>query len=112
MRLMIFSAVLLMMSQSAFADSPWYEGGTLQKATVTEWKAAAPENQLATAGDFIASMSGVSDIAAVTNPDDAARIKKKAEDLRSCVNQSINADTPADQPVANTVVLCTVMKQK
>ena len=112
MRFMLFITALVMISGQAIADSVWYEGGTLQKATVTEWKAATPENQLATAGDFVASLNAISDIAAVTKPDDAARIKKQAEDLRSCVNQSINADTPADQPVANAVVLCTVMKQK
>ena len=112
MRFMLFIAALVMIGGQVLADSPWYEGGTLQKATITEWKAATPEDQLATAGDFIASISGVSDIAAVKNPEEADRIKKKAEDLRSCVSQSINADTPADQPVANAVVLCTVLKQK
>ena len=34
----------------------WYEGGSLHGATIDEWRKAAPENKLATCGDFIAAL--------------------------------------------------------
>lgn len=32
----------------------WYEGGSLHKSKILEWKNATEENQLATCADFIA----------------------------------------------------------
>jgi hypothetical protein len=100
---------LLLISQPAFA-AEWYEGGTLQKATVEDWNRATAENQLATSGDFIASLSGITDLSKVTDPTTAADIKKKAEDLRLCINQTIKVDTLPDTPVAQFVVKCTLLK--
>src|SRR4051812_16961166 len=66
MRFTICFLALLLMCKPAFAaDALWYEGGTLQKATVADWKSATPANQLATSGDFIASLSAISDISQV-----------------------------------------------
>lgn len=109
-RLAVFS-VLLMVSQPAFAQQ-WWEGGTLQKATVEDWNRGTAEDQLATSADFIASLSGIADLSKVSDPATAADLKKKAEDLRLCVNQTIKTDTPQDKPVAEFVVQCTILKPK
>ena len=112
MRFTVFLAMFLMAGHAAFAAA-WYDGGTLQKATVSDWQTAAPANQLATAADFIASMSAISDLSTVTNASDAAAIKQKAEDLQSCISQSIVSNNPPpEEPVANLVVRCTILKPK
>jgi hypothetical protein len=106
-----FLAFFLLASAPALAN-PWYEGGTLQRATFGEWKKASPANQLATAGDFSASLSMIPDIAAL-KPAEIAQLKVRAEELRGCVNQHMNdSETPDDKAVAELVVLCAIMKQK
>ena len=104
--------IALMTAAPAFAQTPWYEGGTLQKGTVEEWNRATAENQLATSADFIASLNGISDMATVRDPATAAEMKKKSEDLRLCINLSIKVDSPPDQAVAEFVVRCTILKPK
>jgi len=34
----------------------WYEGGTLHKAKISEWKVATEENKLATCADYMATV--------------------------------------------------------
>jgi hypothetical protein len=125
MRLIISAGVFLASAIPAFAEENiighdpaavpgvWYEGGTLQKATVEEWKRATAENQLATAADFSASMSNIPDISATTAVQQA-EIKKSAVELRGCVNESIatEPDLPSDRDVAQLVVMCTILKKK
>ncbi len=57
--------VLLVIIAAAFIalhwnDSPspaaWYDGGTLQKATVREWRSGTPPDKLATAADFLTAV--------------------------------------------------------
>lgn len=107
----LFLMILLLSSSPAFADDlPWYEGGTLQKATVADWDNATPQNQLATSGDFIASLAAVSDISK-EKASEQEQIKKRAIELRNCVNKAIDEpDTPPERPVAELVVLCTILK--
>jgi hypothetical protein len=97
---------------AAPAAEAWYEGGTLQKATAAEWARAAPENQLASAADFIAALNGVSDIASVKDAAALADIRKRAAELQACVNKAIADESTArqDRKVAEMVVFCTVMK--
>jgi hypothetical protein len=111
-RLVIICGVLMAVQPAFSQQSVWYEGGTLQKASASQWQAATSQNQLATAGDFIASVSGIADLASVTDVATAAELKKKAEDLQVCVNQSIKPETPPEQPVAEFIVRCTLLKSK
>jgi hypothetical protein len=104
--------VLMMIAAPAFAQLPWYEGGTLQKATVADWQAATAANQLASSADFIASLNGVKDIGDLKDPAAIAEIRQKSDDLQACVNQSIQPNTAADQPVAELIVRCTILKPK
>src|SRR4051812_41767802 len=95
LRFIIILATLLLTIHPALAD-PWYEGGTLQKATLSDWRDAAADNQLATAADFIASLSSIADISAVQDQAALDQIRKRAEDLRQCINQNIQQGTMAD----------------
>jgi hypothetical protein len=112
MRFIVCFIALLMMSRPAFAQQLWYEGGTLQKATVADWQQATTENQLATSADFIASLSGVSDIAKLQDQAALDEIRKKSEDLQACINDSVSKPVPPDRPVAELVVRCTILKPK
>ena len=40
------------------APKKWYEGGTLHRATIAEWRRASYENRLATCSDFVMTMRG------------------------------------------------------
>ncbi len=117
MRFMICLAALLMSSLPAYADSApagaWYEGGSLQKASVEDWQRATPANQIATAADFVASLSSIPDIGAIKDQDMLDAIWKQTESLVNCINQQARLpDTVTDRPVAEFVVLCTIVKKK
>jgi hypothetical protein len=103
---------LMMIAVPAFAQLPWYEGGTLQKGTVADWQAASAANQLASSADFIASLNGVKDIGDLKDPAALAEIRKKSDDLQVCINQSIQPNTAPDQPIAELIVRCTILKGK
>lgn len=113
MRLAAFVLALTILSAAAYADATvWYEGGMLQKATLDQWKHATPENQLATAGDFIASLNSISDLSKIA-PGALGPIRKQADELVACINAAANqADANPAQPVAEVVVLCTVLKNR
>lgn len=111
-RTALFAALLTIISLPALAEEPWYEGGTLQKASVGEWLKATPENQLATSGDFIASLSAVSDISKVKASEEQD-IKKRAVDLQQCINDTITESGAVhEKAVAELVVLCTILRRK
>lgn len=112
LRFIITLAALLLVAHPASAN-PWYEGGTLQKATLADWKNATADNQLATSGDFIAALSSITDIATVQDQAALDQIRKRAEDLRQCINQNIEQETmPDSDAVANLVVICAIVKKK
>jgi len=73
----------------------WYEGGTLHKGKLADWKKATTENRLATAGDFIAKLTGDLDIS-------------KAIELKACLTTfSKGAEEEIiNQKVAEAAVLC------
>ncbi len=104
MRFIVCFIALMMISGPAFAQQPWYEGGTLQKGTVADWKQATAANQLATSADFVASLAGVSDISKVQDPVTLADIRKRSEYLQACINESVAKPVPPDRPVAEVVV--------
>jgi hypothetical protein len=110
--LVLLTGILLVLSQPAFSQQAWYEGGTLQKGTVDDWSRATQENQLATSADFITSLNNIPELSTVKDQATMDEMYKKSEDLRQCVNLSIKPDTPNDQPIAQLIVSCTVLKGK
>lgn len=58
----------------------WYEGGTLHKATISEWKMASDRNKLATCADFISS----------SNPRLTERqLRIVATELKNCIDEGV-----------------------
>lgn len=91
-------------------DRDWYKGGTLQKATVAEWTAGAPEDQVATAGDFAAALHDIEDLSKASK-DQMKDVREQARSIRSCINHLVelpNADP--EKHVSELVVMCAVSK--
>lgn len=59
---------------------PWYAGGTLHSATLTEWRNADHRNKLATAADW-----------AVQGFDTVSGLEQKATELLACVEEAFDA---------------------
>ena len=77
----------------------WYEGGTLHDATVAQWNAASNANRLATASDWVTVMTGW---------DTLEEAREKAEDLKTCVNESA-VDTIPEMKVTDIAAACAVL---
>ncbi len=66
----------------------WYEGGTLQQATVRQWKLATPANRLATCADFLMFAYDENMVKYdMTNP---AMLRHYARELMNFIDASIN----------------------
>lgn len=76
----------------------WYEGGTLHKAQIAEWKAATDKNKLATCGDFMST---------VDNSVSINVLKKRAQDLQICIDEATrDLDNTNNEAVSTIAVLC------
>lgn len=64
----------------------WYEGGTLHKATITQWKVATDRDKLATAADWLAATLWKEYL---KSPKDFERMKVKAQMLVREIDKSI-----------------------
>lgn len=79
----------------------WYQGGTLHKSTVAEWKNASDRNKLATCGDFVANMVDKSTSIDV--------IKIKSENLKTCIDEAVKgSDYTNDYKVSRIAAICAV----
>jgi len=83
----------------------WYEGGTLHKATLSEWQSASYENKLATSADMAIHAPRVKRAVEEANSVDAA--KSFAHEVIECLDKFSN-DNPAvlNQKVADTAAIC------
>lgn len=81
-------------------SSAWYTGGSLHHATITQWRAAAYRNQLATAADFVAAGRGVR----------ASETLPQAIELVTCIDRTVLYGKDVDaKPVAEIAALCVPM---
>lgn len=86
--------------KAATDSRKWYEGGTLHKATIREWKSASEENKLATCGDFMAKLN---------NKVTMEVLLERAIALRACINEaSSGIETVDNNKVSEIAALCTV----
>lgn len=89
-------------SQPAIS-SEWYEGGTLHRGTMEEWKNGGSGDKLATAGDWVAYMREKlkSDI----KPRSMDALRPLAAKLATCVEAAYD-DRTANQKASDTAALC------
>lgn len=81
-------------------EKHWYEGGTLHKAKIREWKKAAEDDKLATCGDFMATVdkSVSMDV-----------LLQRAIALRACINEATRGiDNVDNDSVTDIASLCTL----
>ena len=93
-------------SSSSYTPTPkkenkWYEGGTLHKAKISDWRYATNENKLATCSDFVVGAKRAKNL-------DEAYVQ--AVELVACINEAIK-DLPSldTEDVANIASLCMVL---
>jgi hypothetical protein len=113
---LIFGAALFALLKSCGNDEPaqedqrpstpsWYEGGTLQNATVGEWKAGTYQNRLASSADFAAVVvknSGRS----LNNMDELRPI---ARNFEACISEAAKADKADSVHVNDLAAACAVL---
>ena len=102
--LMTFSVVTVScINEKQKKTEKWYQGGTLHKAKIVDWKNASDRNKLATCGDFLAKKYNASSL---------AKIKLRAENLQICIDEAVFGHTYSDESeVASVASLCMVLME-
>lgn len=78
-------------------SAQWYAGGTLHRATLSDWRVSTASNQLATLADIVGKTMNLRDPVAV---------KPMAEQVQACINVVAANKKMGTQPVADTAVGC------
>jgi len=88
-------------NKSKSAIDNWYEGGTLHKATISEWKVATEKNKLATCADFMAK---------IDNSVSMDELKIRAKALMKCIDESTTGlDSTNDESVSSVAAKCAIL---
>lgn len=86
----------------------WYEGGTLHKATVGQWKNASYSDKLATAGDWAAAMIGKQSWEEISFD----QLKIIANDIVICIDEGTKKlPQLSNSPATEVAVPCYMMMQ-
>lgn len=85
-------------SRSSTSVQEWYEGGTLHKASIPEWKRATDRNKLATCADFVSTY----------RPNfTSQQLRFAATELKNCIDEAIRGHSGFDnESVAAVGVIC------
>jgi hypothetical protein len=93
-------------SSSSSSSKQWFEGGTLHKATVAQWKSATYQNKLATAADWLAATKWKGYL---KSPDDFDKIKVKAQMLVNAVDEVVTVKQTDPLQVAEIAAAIVLM---
>ena len=74
----------------------WYEGGTLHKSLISEWRTSSYKNKLATCGDWMA---------VVDNTITMNELKTRSESLLICIDEAVALDNNGQQISGNLKVV-------
>ncbi len=85
-------------SRTTTSGQQWYEGGTLHKAGILDWKRATDRNKLATCADFVSTY----------HPNlTSQQLRLAANEVKTCINAAIRGHTGFDnESVATVAVIC------
>lgn len=97
----VFAAVMLS-SAPAFAD--WYSGGTLHRATASQWHAASSANRLATAADWSVRILSENRIRQLG----MRGWQNYAQQLADCVSTATSGG-PQNQAVSEIAAACVIL---
>lgn len=96
-------------SSSAPSVSPkppeWYEGGTLHKASIKQWKKAGYRDRLATSADFAVNISETGRFKFSTMDE----LKVHAIEIEKCISKAAEAKGFDDQPVSDYAATCAIL---
>lgn len=87
-------------NQEINSETNWYEGGTLHKVSVNEWKNATNKNKLATCTDFVASVD--------KNISSKEELYSKAFELQCCIDQAVKGADNLNPTVAEIASFCLI----
>jgi hypothetical protein len=100
------SLLLVVLLSGLVSAAEWYEGGTLHRAKVAEWKDATARNKLATCADFIAKMRNSLDLPITT----VDSIKPYAQELVDFIDAATDGvDEMDEESVASMAAMGTIM---
>lgn len=103
-RIVLAFALLVVMASSNTAMAEWYKGGTLHRASASQWNAAAPKDRLATAGDWSAAILGEDRVRRMG----LSGLKVVAQSLADCVSEAV-ADGPNNLAVSEVAAMCLIL---
>ncbi len=79
----------------------WYVGGTLHKSNIADWRNATEKNKLATCSDFMAT---------VDNNVSMTELKKRSEDLRTCIEKAtVGVENIEEMPLSEVAANCIIL---
>ncbi len=90
-------------------SAAWYEGGTLQNASVRQWLDGSIQNQLATASQWLlTSEQQKAKVAAAAG--DMKSVLSSADKLRQCINAALRRHSHlySHMPAADIAVSCMI----
>ena len=93
--------VLVPVCTSPAMSAEWYEGGTLHKPTLGEWRSASSKNRLATAADFTAAV-----LKDTSTFDEAFR---RTPAMLNCINEVAEDPRLDTQETATIAAFCAVL---
>jgi hypothetical protein len=91
---------------SAVTVTQWYTGGTLHRATASQWTRASYANKLATASDWVAAILGAGEVRRRTGGN-IDRLRPYAAQVVACVDEV--APVAGNQQVAELAAACMVL---
>jgi len=103
---LLMSSILTIVSCKNEIKKPtnqWYQGGTLHKSKISDWKNASEENKLATCGDFCAT---------IYKDNSLDEIKVIATNLKSCIDEAVRDHSYAtDENVSRIASMCLILME-
>ncbi|WP_428740164.1 DUF4236 domain-containing protein [Tenacibaculum sp.] len=103
---LLMSSILTIVSCKNEIKKPtnqWYQGGTLHKSKISDWKNASEENKLATCGDFCTT---------IYKDNSLDEIKVIATNLKSCIDEVVRDHSYANnENVSRIASMCLILME-
>ena len=105
----IVAAFLLLTACSQEAEEDrWYEGGTLQNASVAEWRGADQRNKMASSLEWIVPLR--SDYIGSLDEEPLAEMKSLSERFVGCLDREAGKEGVADAtPMRDLASICVIL---
>ena len=90
---------------SRYPPNQWFDGGTLHRSTVAEWRVATEANRLATSADFAVALMNRTG----ARPRTMDGYRPKAEAVKTCITEAAREPTPATMEVSELASACGIL---